>query len=193
MSTLTLSQAIFPTRTPARHALLVVGASLLVAALAQVSIPLPFTPVPITGQTLGVLLTGIVLGSRMAALAMALYLLEGAIGLPFFAGGRSGLGGPTTGYLLSYPLAAFLTGWLAERGWDRKPLTAAAAMLTGSLVIFGLGATWLSAYVGGAMKAFTLGVLPFIPGDLLKTAMTSGLLPLTWRLLGRRSSEASSS
>jgi biotin transport system substrate-specific component len=186
MSTLTLSQALFPARTPARDLLIVVGASLAVAALAQVAIPLPFTPVPITGQTLGVLLAGVALGSRRAALAMALYLLEGAVGLPFFAGGRSGLGGSTTGYLLAYPLAAFFTGWLAERGWDRKPLTAAAAMLTGSLVIFGLGAAWLSAYVGGPAKAFALGVLPFIPGDLLKTALASGLLPLTWRLLGKR-------
>lgn len=186
-STLTLSQALFPNRTVARDIFLVAGASLLVAALAQVSIPLPFTPVPITGQTLGVLLTGIVLGSRRAAIAMALYLLEGAIGLPFFAEGRSGLGGPTTGYLLAFPLAAFFTGWLAERGWDRKPLTAALAMLTGSLVIFGLGAAWLSIYVGGLQKAFTLGVLPFLPGDLIKTTIASGVLPLTWKLLGKRS------
>lgn len=168
-----------------RDVLLVVGTSLVVAALAQVSIPLPFTPVPITGQTLGVLLSGVVLGSRRAALALGLYLLEGAVGLPFFAGGRSGLGGPTTGYLLSYPLAAFLTGSLAERGWDRKPLTAALAMLCGSLVVFTLGATWLSAFVGGARRAFLLGVLPFIPGDLLKTALASGLLPTLWRWLGR--------
>lgn len=186
-STLTLSQALFPNRTVARDMFLVAGASLLVAALAQVSIPLPFTPVPITGQTLGVLLMGIVLGSRRAAIAMALYLLEGAIGLPFFAEGRSGLGGPTTGYLLAFPLAAFFTGWLAERGWDRKPLTAALAMLTGSLVIFGLGAAWLSIYVGGLQKAFTLGVLPFLPGDLIKTTIASGMLPLTWKLLGKRS------
>ncbi len=186
-STLTLSQALFPNRTVARDIFLVAGASLLVAALAQVSIPLPFTPVPITGQTLGVLLMGIVLGSRRAAIAMALYLLEGAIGLPFFAEGRSGLGGPTTGYLLAFPLAAFFTGWLAERGWDRKPLTAALAMLIGSLVIFGLGAAWLSIYVGGLQKAFTLGVLPFLPGDLIKTTIASGVLPLTWKLLGKRS------
>ncbi len=185
MSVGTLSQAVFPARTGARDAVLVLGASLVVAGLAQVSIPLPFTPVPITGQTLGVLLSGIVLGSRRAALAMALYLLEGAIGLPFFAGGRSGLGGPTTGYLLSYPIAAFLTGLLAERGWDRKPLTAALAMLTGSLAIFTFGALWLSSFVGGAQKAFLLGVLPFIPGDLLKTALASGLLPTIWHFLGK--------
>ncbi len=184
MSALTLSQAVFPARSSARDAVLVLGASLVVAGLAQVSLPLPFTPVPITGQTLGVLLSGIVLGSRRAALAMALYLLEGAIGLPFFAGGRSGLCGPTTGYLLSYPIAAFLTGFLAERGWDRKPLTAALAMLTGSLAIFTLGALWLSSFVVGAQKAFLLGVLPFIPGDLLKTAIASGVLPTIWHFLG---------
>ncbi|MGC4046188.1 MAG: biotin transporter BioY [Armatimonas sp.] len=186
-STLTLSQTLFPNRTVARDILLVTGASLLVAALAQVSIPLPFTPVPVTGQTLGVLLVGIALGSRQAALAMALYVLEGAIGLPFFAGGKSGLGGPTTGYLLAFPIAAFFTGWLAERGWDRKPLTAAMAMLSGSLIIFGLGASWLSVYTGGIAKAFQLGVLPFIPGDLIKTSIASGVLPLTWSLLGKRS------
>jgi biotin transport system substrate-specific component len=189
MSVGTLSQVAFPARTLTRDVFLVFGASLAVAGLAQVSIPLPFTPVPITGQTLGVLLSGIVLGSRRAALAMALYLLEGAIGLPFFAGGRSGLGGPTTGYLLAYPIAAFLTGLLAERGWDRKPLTAALAMLTGSLAIFTLGALWLSSFVGGAQKAFLLGVLPFIPGDLLKTTIAAGLLPTIWHFLGQRDSE----
>jgi biotin transport system substrate-specific component len=186
MSVGTLSQAVFPARSSTRDVFLVLGASLVVAGLAQVSIPLPFTPVPITGQTLGVLLSGIVLGSRRAALAMALYLLEGTLGLPFFAGGRSGLGGPTTGYLLSFPLAAFLTGLLAERGWDRKPLTAALAMLTGSLAIFTLGALWLSSFVGGAQKAFLLGVLPFLPGDLLKTTIAAGLLPTIWHCLGQK-------
>jgi biotin transport system substrate-specific component len=114
--------------------LLVVGGSLVVALSAQLVVRLPFTPVPITGQTLGVLLVGAALGARRGAAALALYLMEGAAGLPFFAGGMAGaayLLGPTGGYLLAFPLAAFITGWAAERGWDRNGLTTAAAMTLG--------------------------------------------------------------
>ena len=183
----TLSSAVFPDRSRLADVALVLGTVAVVSALAQVAVPLPFTPVPLTGQTLGVLLSGIVLGRNRAALAMALYLALGAAGAPVFAGGKLGLGGPTTGYLLAFPLAAALTGWLAERGWDRKPLTAGLAMLTGSLAIFALGAGWLSVSVGGLKQAMILGVLPFVPGDLVKTALASGLLPATWKLVGRRS------
>ncbi|HEX9919118.1 MAG TPA: biotin transporter BioY, partial [Pyrinomonadaceae bacterium] len=115
---------------------LVVAFSLFVALSAQVVIPLPFTPVPITLQTFAVLLTGALLGSRLGAAALMLYIAEGAIGLPFFRGGNGGwlylALSPTAGYLLAYPLAAFVTGLLAERGWDRKFLTAAAAIAIGS-------------------------------------------------------------
>src|SRR2546423_15708026 len=111
----------------ARGVALVVAFSLLTALAAQVAVPLPFTPVPITLQTFAVLLTGALLGSRLGALALVVYLCEGACGLPFFSLGRGGLAhllfAPTSGYLLSYPLAAFLTGWLAKRGWDRRYLT----------------------------------------------------------------------
>src|SRR5918998_2297795 len=122
-----------------RSALLVAGFSLLTALAAQVVVPLPFTPVPLTGQTFAVLLTGALLGSRLGALALLAYLAEGAAGLPFFSAGHGGaahlLFAPTAGYLLAYPVAAFVTGWLAERGWDRRYLSAAAAMALGSFVV----------------------------------------------------------
>src|SRR5437764_15210070 len=119
----TLTGALLAPFSWARALALVVAFSLLTALAAQVAVPLPFTPVPITLQTFMVLLTGALLGRRLGALAMLAYLFEGACGLPFFAFGHSGvwylLAAPTSGYLLSYPLAAFATGWLAERGWDR--------------------------------------------------------------------------
>lgn len=176
--------------------LLVPAASLLIAACAQVTIPLPFTPVPLTGQTFAVLLTGMALGSRRGALAVALYVLEGALGLPFFAGGAAGLAkliGPTGGYLCAFPLAAFLAGLLAERGWDRKPLTTALGMLLASLTIFLLGALWLAHFVGGVGSAVVQGVLPFLPGDVIKSLLAAGLLPTAWKLSavgGARSRQA---
>ena len=186
----TLAQAAWPRRAAApawaRDAFLVVAFSLVTALSAQVVIPL--APVPITGQTFGVLLTGALLGPRLGALAMALYLLEGGLGLPFFAGGAGGaarLLGPTGGYLLSYPFAAALVGWLAGRGWDRRPLTMLAAMLLGSLVVFALGAGRLAHFVGPG-RAVTLGVLPFLPGDAVKALAAAGLLPLGWKWLGTR-------
>src|ERR671929_2233196 len=135
----TFAGALFAPLDWARTCALVVAFSLLVALSAQVAVPLPWTPVPVTLQTFAVLLTGALLGARLGALALLLYLFEGACGLPFFSMGRGGLAhlllAPTSGYLLSYPLAAFVTGWLAERGWDRRFPTAAAAMALGSLVI----------------------------------------------------------
>ena len=169
--------------------LLVPAASLVIAACAQVAIPLPFTPVPLTGQTFAVLLTGMALGSRRGALAVALYVLEGALGLPFFAGGAAGLAkliGPTGGYLCAFPLAAFLAGLLAERGWDRKPLTTVLGMLASSLTIFLFGALWLAPFVGGITPAVVQGVLPFLPGDVLKSLLAAGLLPTAWQLTRRQ-------
>lgn len=171
-----------------RDALLVTAFSLVTALSAQIAIPLPFSPVPLTGQTFGVLLSGALLGPRLGMIAMLLYLAEGGLGLPFFAGGTAGparLLGPTGGYLLSYPLAAWLTGSLAVRGWDRRPLTALAAMLLGSLAIFALGAAQLSRFVG-THNALWMGVFPFLPGDVLKALLAAGLLPLGWRWIGRR-------
>ena len=171
-----------------RAAALVVGFSLLVALAAQVVVPLPFTPVPLTGQTFAVLLTGALLGPRLGAAAMAAYLLEGAAGLPFFRGGAGGyahLTGPTAGYLFAFPAAAFVTGHLALRGWDRRFLTAAAAMFLGSLVILAGGWAWLALASGDAARAFQLGVAPFLLGDVVKIALAAAALPTGWALLRR--------
>ena len=169
-----------------KRAALVVGFSLLTALAAQVVIPTQ--PVPITGQTFAVLLAGALLGSRLGALAMFAYLVEGASGLPFFRGGNAGLVymmGPTGGYLFAYPVAAYVVGLLAERGWDRRVLTAAAAMALGSVIILAGGWMWLSRFVG-LEQAFAVGVARFIPGDLVKIALAAAALPTGWALLGRR-------
>ncbi len=184
----TLTGAVFAPLTGARNVALVAGFSLLTALAAQVAVPLPFTPVPLTLQTFAVLLTGALLGSRLGALAMFAYLLEGAVGMPFFSAGRGGalylLATPATGYLLAYPVAAFVTGWLAERGWDKRYSTAAAAMLLGSLVILFGG--WLGFLrFQPPASAFALGVAPFIPGDLIKVTLAAAVLPTGWALLGR--------
>lgn len=174
-----------------RSALLVVGFSLLTALAAQVVVPLPWTPVPLTGQTFAVLLTGALLGPRLGALAMLAYLAEGAAGLPFFRGGGGGLGhlsaATAGGYLLAFPAAAYVTGVLAERGWDRRFLTAAAAMFLGSLVILAGGWAWFSLAVG-VEQAFWRGVLPFLPGDVVKIAFAAALLPAGWALLRKTGS-----
>jgi len=176
-----------------RAAALVIGFSLLTALAAQVAIPLPWTPVPITGQTFAVLLTGALLGSRLGALAMIAYLIEGASGLPFFAAGGSGVArllfSPTSGYLLSYPVAAFAVGLLAERGWDRRFLTAAAAMGLGSIIILLSGWAWLARFVS-PVAAFQAGVTPFLIGDIIKIALASAVLPSGWAIL-RKSSRKS--
>ena len=172
-----------------RSTILVVAFSLLTALAAQIVIPLPFTPVPITGQTFVVLLTGALLGSRLGALAMIAYLVEGAAGLPFFRGGNGGahylLFSPTTGYLLAYPVAAFVTGLLSERGWDKRYLWAAAAMGIGSLVILFGGWAWLSLFFRTAADAFNAGVAPFIIGDIVKIALAAAVLPTGWAILRR--------
>ena len=171
-----------------RQAGLVIGFSLLTALSAQIVIPMG--PVPITGQTFAVLLTGALLGSRLGAITMIVYLIEGASGLPFFYGGAAGLPhllGPTGGYLISFPAAAFITGAFAEQGWDRKYLTAAAAMFAGSLVIMICGWLWFS-YVTRTSPfiAFQLTVLKFIPGDIVKLALAAAVLPTGWKLLKKR-------
>ncbi|MCR4295594.1 MAG: biotin transporter BioY [Elusimicrobia bacterium] len=185
----TLADAIIPSTGLKHDAVAVVVASLFIAVCAQINIPLPFTPVPLSGGTLGVLYTGALLGSRRGAVAVVLYLLEGSIGLPFFSGGAAGflhLLGPTGGYLVGFPVGAFATGLLAERGWDRTPARAFLAMLAGSLPIFALGLLGLSRFVP-AETLLVQGLWPFLPGDLLKSAFSAGLLPLGWKLLGKRS------
>jgi len=166
---------------------LIVAGSVLTALAARIAIPLPFSPVPITGQTFAVLLVGAALGSRRGAASMALYVAEGLAGLPVFAGGTAGpsvLLGPTGGYLIGFIAAAFVTGWFAERGWDRRPLTTALAMVLGNVVIYLFGVSWLSVFVGVA-KAPLLGMIPFLPGDLLKIVLATIALPGAWRILRR--------
>jgi biotin transport system substrate-specific component len=189
----TLTSAVLAPLDLLRSLALVIGFSLLTALAAQVAIPLPWTPVPITGQTFAVLLTGAALGSRLGALAMIAYLVEGASGLPFFAAGGSGVGhllfSPTSGYLLSYPVAAFVVGLLAERGWDRRFVTAAAAMGLGSIVILLGGWAWLARFMS-PVAAWNFGVAPFFIGDLIKIALAAAVLPTGWALL-RKSSRRS--
>ncbi|PWT83227.1 MAG: biotin transporter BioY [Acidobacteria bacterium] len=173
----------------ARSVALVFAFSLLTALAAQVSIPL--LPVPITGQTFAVLLTGAVLGSRLGATALILYLVEGACGLPFFSGGTGGLQmllGPTGGYLVAFPAAAFITGAFAEHGWDRKFITAVAAMAIGSVVILLTGWAWLSQFMPPAV-AWHAGVTRFIVGDIVKLVAAAAVLPTGWYFLNRRASQ----
>jgi biotin transport system substrate-specific component len=173
-----------------RAAILVVGAALLTALAAQVSFLLPFTPVPVTGQTFAVLLAGTALGSRLGAASQALYVALGAAGLPFYADGEGGwqaATGATAGYLVGFVVAAAVLGMLAERRQDRAVLTAVPAMLMGTAIIYALGAWWLSIELGvSAAKAVELGVAPFLIGDALKLAAAGLLLPATWRLVGSR-------
>ncbi|MFQ5595753.1 MAG: biotin transporter BioY [Anaerolineae bacterium] len=185
---LTLSDVLVPPSSLARDLGLVVAFSLINAAAAQVSIALPFTPVPITGQTFAVLLTGSLLGSRLGAWSLLLYLAEGAAGLPVFALGRSGLVtllGPTAGYLIAFPVAAFAVGWLAERGWDRRVLTTALAMVVGNVVIYAGGVFWLARFVGGPAQAVALGMAPFLMGDAVKLVLAAVLLPAGWAVMNR--------
>lgn len=173
--------------------------SVLTAAAAQVSVPVPFTSVPLTLQPMVVLLGGLALGSRLGSASQILYLAAGIAGLPVFAAspllppGPLRLLGPTGGYLMAYPLAAFVTGYLAERGLDRRYATSVIAMLAGLIVIYAAGATWLGLFARtvsgsaavGLGAALATGVLPFVIPDLIKLAVAAGLVPALWRLVGR--------
>ncbi|MFL5738094.1 MAG: biotin transporter BioY [Actinomycetota bacterium] len=190
----TLALALPPTRAAERRAYrvaLVVGGSLLVAALAQLQFPLPFTPVPVTGQTLGVLLVGAALGPELAVGAMLLYLAEGAIGLPFFAAGGHGwllltLTSASGGYLWGFVAMGAVVGALARRGWDRSLRSSISAMLLGEIVLYAIGVPWLAAATGvGIQRALVLGLYPFVLGDVLKLFAAAALLPAAWRLTRR--------
>jgi len=172
----------------ARSVGLVVAFSLLTALSAQIVVPM--WPVPITGQTFAVLLTGALLGSRLGAAAMIVYLIEGASGLPFFQQGHGGIPyilGPTGGYLIAFPAAAFVTGAFAEHGWDKRFFTAAAAMAIGSVLILLSGWAWLS-FFRSPTFAFQAGVKPFIIGDIVKILLAAAVLPSGWALLRRSAS-----
>jgi len=174
-------------RVPARFrdlSLIFIGV-LFTAVFAQLKVYLPFTPIPITGQTFAVLLVSATLGSKRGAASMLLYLALGVAGLPLFAGGASGLAymsGATLGYLVGFVIAAFIVGRLAERGLERNWITSLIPFLIGSLIIYGCGAGWLSISLGWR-RAFALGVFPFIIGDTLKLLLASFFLPLAWMRL----------
>ena len=170
-------------RALAYDATLVLAGSLLIAASAQVALPLPFSPVPVTGQTFAVLLAGTLLGSRRGAAAVLAYLSEGAAGLPVFAGGAAGphvLAGPTGGYLAGFVFGAWVCGALSARGWDRRPGTTVLSMILGNIAIFALGLPWLARFVG-AERVLALGFWPFIPGDIVKIGLAAIALPLAWK------------
>jgi biotin transporter BioY len=191
-SHLTMTRALLPRAGLATQAALVVLFSLLIALSAQVSIEIG--PVPITLQTLAVLLTGALLGSRLGAATILLYLLEGVAGLPVFAGGnnawslaRGGVPyflGPTAGYLFGFLPAAFVVGWFAERGWTRSIPRTVLAMVIGNLIIYALGLVNLARFVPPP-ALLSAGLLPFLPGDALKIALAVIILPGGWQLLDR--------
>jgi biotin transport system substrate-specific component len=171
----------------------------LTSAAAQISVPLPFTAIPLTLQPMIVLVGGLALGSRLGAASQVLYLAAGIAGLPVFAAsatlppGALRLLGPSGGYLMAYPIAAFVAGYLAERGFDRRYVTAVVAMFAGLAIIFTSGVLWLGLFArtltGGApvglQSALATGLFPFILPDLIKLAIAAGLVPALWRLIGR--------
>lgn len=187
--TATLRRAAFPQASPLGDVAAVAAGAALIAGAAQVSIPLPFTPVPITGQTFAVVLVGATLGTLRGGASGLVYLLAGLAGSPVYAGGAHGwsvISGASGGYLIAFPIAAALVGRLAERGWDRRLSSAVGAMLTGNLVIYLIGLPWLAASLGGGLdRTLQLGLYPFVPGDVLKIYLAAALLPAAWRLVGQ--------
>jgi biotin transporter BioY len=174
-----------------RSVSLVVAFSLLTALAAQIVIPVG--PIPITGQTFAVLLTGALLGSRLGAMAMIVYLIEGASGLPFFYGGHGSLAhllGPTGGYLVAFPAGAFIAGAFAENGWDKRFLTAVVAMAVGSLVILLAGWAWFMVLTHTPpLAAFKVSVFPHVAGDIIKVLLAAAVLPTGWAVLKRKASQ----
>lgn len=177
-------------KTHSITAVLVVAFALFTALMAQIEIPLWFTPVPITGQTFSVLMAGAALGWRAGAASQALYVGLGAIGLPFYSGGDGGWGvatGATGGYLFGFIIAAAAIGYLAERKQDRSIATAIPALLAGSALIYLFGVTWLANSLNiGAIEAMELGLVPFVIGDLIKVVLVGVALPTAWRLVRTR-------
>jgi biotin transport system substrate-specific component len=177
----------------ARHVALILAGALLIYLTALISIPVPGSPVPVTGQTFGVLLVGGALGFRRGLAAVALYVLLGLVGLPFFAEGKGGLQvilGASGGYLIGFVLAGSLIGRLAELGWDRNLLGAVGAMLIGNALIYVVGLPWLAVVTGwDASKTLKLGLEPFIVGDLLKLVAAAIVFPAAWWVVGHRPGE----
>ncbi len=169
-----------------RDAILVAGGAALTGAAAQILIPVPGSPVPMTGQTFAALLVGAALGWKRGALSMALYLAVGAAGFGWFQNGSSGLTGASAGYIVGFVFAGALVGALAGRGGDRTPLRTAGTMVLGNLVIYAVGVPWLMASTGfGLDTALEKGVVPFLIGDALKIVVAAALLPGAWALVSK--------
>jgi biotin transport system substrate-specific component len=185
----TLRLAFFPRSGLLTDVVLVLGGAGFVALAAQIKIDLPFTPVPITGQTFAVVLVGASLGALLGLASLGLYLFVGALGAPVYADGKHGwdiLTGPTGGYIVGFVFAALLTGWLAQQRWDRRFNSAVAAMLTGNVIIYLVGLPWLAAKLDtGLEDTLEAGLYPFVVGDLLKLYLAAALLPGAWRLVKR--------
>ena len=188
-TTATLQSAVFPRATTYSKALLVTFGTLFIAGLAQIALPIPGSPVPITGQTLGVLLIGASYGSQLGAFTLVTYLAVGIAGAPFFAKGAHGLAvltGPTGGYLIGMIFASLLVGALAGRKWDQKIRSAIPAMLLGNAVIFAFGLYGLHAYTHQSWSwTLAAGFTPFLFGEALKIAIAGTSLPLVWRFVQR--------
>jgi len=187
-TTKTLIERIWNPNTLLKKVLAVFIGSLLLAASAQITVPLK--PVPITMQTFAILLIGMTYGSKLGAATMILYLAKGAIGLPVFAGGAGGaihLIGPTGGYLWGFIIAAYATGWLAERGWGKTFLTTALAMLVGNIALYIPGLIVLNIVLDlGVRETLNLGLIPFLVGDTLKLLLATATIPIAWHFVQKK-------
>lgn len=175
------------TRARLRDAALVLGGAALTGLAAQLSVPVPGSPVPVTGQTFAALLVGTALGTRRGVAALGLYAAAGVAGMPWFAEGSSGWSMPSFGYILGMLVASGVVGALARRGGDRTMLRTAGVMVLGSLIIYAIGVPYLahSAHLS-ASQALSLGLKPYLLGDALKAALAMGALPAAWRLAGHK-------
>ena len=176
--------------TLVRNALLAVAGSIALWISAKIQIP--FYPVPMTMQTFAVLVIGMAFGWRLGIATVLLYLAEGAVGLPIFAGtpekgiGLAYMAGPTGGYLVGFALAAGVVGWLAQKGWDRNVWLTLAAMIIGTAIIFAFGVGWLGSLIGWDKPVLEYGMIPFLPGAAFKIALAAAVLPLAWQLVKGR-------
>jgi biotin transport system substrate-specific component len=187
--TATLRLAALPRSNLITDTLLVLAGTGLVAGAAQISVKLPFTPVPITGQTFAVVLVGASLGALRGTASLMLYLWLGVAGAPIYAHHDSGWGVITSasgGYIVGFILAAALTGFLAERGWDRHFSSSVSAMLTGNVIIYLVGLPWLAVVLNTNLeKTLEYGLYPFVPGDIFKLYLAAAVLPTAWRIVRR--------
>lgn len=189
ISTISLRNAIFPRSTALNNALFVTMGTLFIAGLAQIALPVPGSPVPVTGQTLGVLLIGTSYGSVLGLSTLLTYLLVGLAGAPIFANGGHGLSrltGATGGYLVGMVVASLVVGLLAGRKWDQRLRTALPAMLLGDGIIFSFGLFWLHEFTGKNWSwTLAAGFTPFIIGEVLKIAIAGTSLPIVWRFVNK--------